>query len=531
MQLYFYCISVLFFIWIARNILFWVSLWQNKVYRLARVSAHIRETVQGRELLLSYFSLAKWGLFLSYIFVIVNDKVTSFYQILVGLLYIAEALVVFTEIKQHRLTLPSITPKTITICILTFIAVVILFLTPITDGYLWMLFLDRMVVVFIALFVFFFAFPTEILHDITVQKAIAKIKQNKQLLIIAVSGSYGKSSTKEFIAQLLSPKYTVVATPHSMNAPIDVAHTILSEVRDTTEVLIIEMGAEKKGDNEEICQIVTPSISVTTSVSDQHLSIFGTIENVYETEMELIHALPKDGIALFNGNSDGAYKLYKKTKKKKILYKCTANASAVKANFSATTILVKENKIVFTLHFKAKTIRMKTPLLGAHMVENVLPAIYIAHFLGLSMTKIKRDVAHLTPPAKTMVKIEHRGITLIDDTFNASPESVFAAANYMSIYKKKKIIVLMPLLELGSNAKKRHIELGECLAKICDYLFLTNNNFYTEIMSGVNRKESNCKLFVAQPLEIVKQLQTIEKKGDVILFEGKEAAAVLNRLL
>jgi len=244
-----------------------------------------------------------------------------------------------------------------------------------------------------------------------------------------------------------------------------------------------------------------------------------------------LHALPKNGLALLNANNLYVQKLLKKTKKNVLLYGTTTTRKKMKVSIIAKNVQVEKNGITFTVGFNSKFFRLHTPLLGGHHVENILPAIYLANYLGMKQTDIIHAVQSLTPLQKTMKKFTTQdGVILIDDSFNASPESVVAAATYLTTYSHKKIFVLMPLIELGKRGKEYHYHIGEVLANN-DYLFLTNKNFYKDIQEGIQRKNGKCKVYVMTPEKISQRITEIAKKGDVVLFEGKEAGNALTKLL
>lgn len=528
MEIVFIVTSIAFTLWEIRNILVWVSMWQSKEYRLDRLSTHLKETTHGKGLLRSSVSWIKWFLLIGYVGVVFHDKWVTYYQFLVCALYLYEAGVVIYElVSYHQFKRPVRTVKAYVITFLSLLLIAILYLLPMTDVYLWFLLLDRLTVVVVALFVFFFSFPTEIYTDYIIQKAKRKIEQQKQLLVIAVSGSYGKSSTKEYIAQLVSKAFNVVKTSGSNNTPIGIAQTILTRISPETEIFVVEMGAYKRGEIAQLCDIVHPNISVTTSVSDQHLSLYGSLKNAIDTEVELIHSLPKDGLSLFNGNNIQSLDLFKKTKKKKILYK-VSNSDETNVDVVAYDVAVKKFNVTLTVRLAKKKWKLSVPLVGGHMVENLLPALYLAEYLGMSSRMIKQALHDLTPPAKTMIrKLLPHDITVIDDTFNASPESVLAVLNYMKVYKTKKLLVLTPLIELGENAKMRHIAIGEKIGQVCDFVYLTNANFSNEIMQGVTAKNSTCKVIIEKRPDIASRMVfQILNKGDIVVFEGKEAAYV-----
>lgn len=530
MTIFLTVISIAFFIWVLRNIFFWVNLWQRKEYRWDMMVIHFRETFQGRRIFYSFGNFLKWILFFSYIIVIFVDNFTVWYEILVGCFFIIQAVLVCKEVVRHTFKKPILTIKAMLLILLSLLGIVCLFLIPLANMFVWLIFVDRVIPLVVALFVFFLSFPTEIHRDLLIKEATEKMKAYKNILVIAVSGSYGKTSTKEYIAQILSKKYAVVKTPASQNTPIAVARTILGKIKEDTEIFVAELGAVKRGEVAELAAIVQPKISVTTAVSDQHISLYGNLENVVLSEYELIHALPRDGLAIFNGNSEHIDLLIEKTKKKKIIYECFENRPKRKIIIGATNIRPTTQGVTFTAILEGKEVTCKTSLFGSHVVENILPAMYLAKHLGMKDDEIKQVVSELVPPPQTMTKISlKKELIGIDDSFNASPESVFSAMDYLALYKTKKIFVMGPLTELGHGAKERHFQIGMKAGKICDYLFLLNRNFVKEIREGA--KNSTCKIIIASADTIAKEILAIAKQDDVVVFEGKESKMVMKKLI
>lgn len=523
--------SIGFFLWSIRTILFWTSLWQVKEYRLDRLFVHIKETVQGRRLLLFSFFWINIVLLLLYGVVIFNDTLTDTYHFLVLGFLAIEGLLFAKELVTGTFKRPALTIKSGLIFSLTLLAVIILYILVLLDSFAWLLVVQLSVPILVAVFVFAFSFPTEIYRDFIIQKARKKILAHPNLLVIGVSGSVGKTSTKEYLAHILSEKFTVLKTPLSNNTPIAIARTILSHLHDTTEIFIVEMGSYKRGEVKELCDIVQPKISITTTLGDQHISLYGSMNNIIATEKELITALPRDGVALFNANSPFMDRLYKFTRKEKILYATEKIKRKRSIDVLASNIRVERNGIDFQVKIGKKSFSLHAPLLGEHNVENILPAIYLADYLGMKQKEIVKAVHTLVPLPKTMKKFTtQQGVTLVDDTFNASPESVLAAASYLHVYNRKKIFVLMPLIELGGKAKEHHHAIGQALAQ-CNYLFLTNKNFAKEIQKGIADKKGKCKVITDRLDAIAQQISEITTSGDIVIFEGKEAGSVLTKLL
>lgn len=530
-----------FALWVVRNTLYWVSLWQRKEYRLDRINVHFSETGQGKKLFVSMLSIAKWIAILSYGFVIFRGNFILPFQLFVAVIYWLQALVVFQEILLGNVQRPILTIKAIFLVLISLGFVWILAANPLLDFYLWLLIIDRLGPVFISFIVLLLSIPTELFYDYRVEQATKKIREHKNLLVIGVTGSYGKSSTKEYVAQILAKKFNVLKTKGTNNTPIGIANTILLGLTRDTQIFVAEMGAYKKGEIAEMCEMVRPKIGILTAVNDQHLSLFGSIENTMRAKYELIESLPKDGIAIFNGNNKNAYKLYLRTKKRKVLSMSADNGNSKKIHtmhtgakkdlIYAEHIVVKKDSLQFDVVLKGKTHHMETPLIGIQNVENILPGIYIADALGMKMRDIRQAVASLATLPKTMlIRKLTSGAVVIDDTYNANPDAVIAALDYMKIYKKKKIFVLEPMIELGDRSFAQHYRVGREMANVCDSVFLTNKNFYKQIVSGVNDGQKDCALKVARPSEIASHIQKHAKKDDVIGFEGRQSGFALSQL-
>lgn len=527
MNVIFLLASFFFFLWILRNALFWVALWQLKEYRFDRIFVHLRETRQGRNLLSHPLSLLKWVVILIYPIVILNEKLLLPYQILIVLLLFPQALQFFRELTLGSFKKPVFTPKAVFIIFLTLLVLFTLFSLPIVDKFLWLLLLDRFEPFFIALLILLFSFPTEIYRDWQIRKAITKIKSFKKLLVIGVTGSYGKSSTKEFIGRVLSEKFKVLWTPGTNNTPIGIARTILTGLTEETEIFVVEMGAYKKGEISQMCEIVQPKIGVLTGISPQHLSLFGSLKNTIEAKYELIKALPKNsGLAVFNGNNPYSKKLFEKTKLPKLIYSFD-NESDIKVS----DIKIGKLNVTFKAKLDSLTENFKVKLLGKHNIENLLPAILIAQHLGMSFGEIKKAFEKIDYRLRTMKPIKTgNGAILVDDTFNASPDAVLSAINYMRIFKGKKILVLQPMIELGKEVKRAHYEVGLAAGKFLNKVFLTNENFAEDFKSGVRDAGGRSDLVeIALPEEIMARIKGVMGQGDVVVFEGKESVFILRR--
>ncbi len=522
----------LFIIHLVRSIIYWLSLWQMKEYRLDRILVHIRETKQGRSILFGFEPLVKTAIIFFYFFTIFYPEYYMFVPFAVFGIYAYELIRFAGDILQKKVKLPIFTPKLVMIAIATTAVVFLLLVIPLLDKFFWLVFVDKLVIWIIALFMGIFSFPSIFYKDTQINKAITKLRQHKDLLVIGITGSYGKGSTKEYMYSILSSKFNTLKTPSTHNTPIGIARSILNNLNKSTDIFVVEMGAYKVGEIADMCEFVQPKIGVLTAVNDQHVSLFGNIENTKKAKYELIESLPTNGMALFNGNNGITYDLFTKTRKhKKYLY-YAGNRSVDKAHIVANNIYVHPTFLTFDIRIGKKEYKkLRVDLVGAHHIQNLLPGIFIGQQLKMNKSEIADALRTIKPLYKTMEPFMSKtGALFIDDSYNANPASVRSAVDYLSHQKGKRILVLQPMIELGKNGKEDHYMIAKKIGKVCTHLFLTNKNFNKEIRKGIADSGNTCSVIVSTPRKMSKIIAETCGKKDVVVFEGKESQAVLDLL-
>ena len=168
-------------------------------------------------------------------------------------------------------------------------------------------------------------------------------------------------------------------------------------------------------------------------------------------------------------------------------------------------------------------------LLGRQSIENLLPAIFIGLSMGIDFSKIRKTLLSVRPFPGTMDPLKIKGgPTLIDDTYYANINSVTRALSYLKLYRGRRIMVLEPLTELGKHGKLEHIKLGEQVGRVCDILYLTNKNYYSEIVAGIKKSKGKCVVTIEPTSKIINFIKDECNNDDVVLFEGGEAAIPLS---
>ncbi|MDR0293212.1 MAG: UDP-N-acetylmuramoyl-tripeptide--D-alanyl-D-alanine ligase [Oscillospiraceae bacterium] len=324
-----------------------------------------------------------------------------------------------------------------------------------------------------------------------VQKAVnnryirdAQRRLRPDLTVIGVTGSYGKTSTKTYIAQILSVKYNVLATPESYNTPMGVVRAIREKLEPSHTVFVCEMGARHTGDVKEICGIVHPRHGVLTAVGPQHLETFRTLENIVRTKFELVDALPPDGTAFLNaGNAD--------------IRRYAGDRAAVRYAVSdgynegldiwAENLAADASGLSFDIVTRSgERERFATSLLGRHNAENVTAAVAVALKMGLTLRDVVPAVRALKPARHRLELLpKGGGLTVIDDAYNANPAGTAAALDALAVFSGVKVIVTPGMVELGEAEEAENRAFGVRIAKVCDYAALVGEKQAAPIAAGL----------------------------------------------
>ena len=333
----------------------------------------------------------------------------------------------------------------------------------------------------------------------------------KNLTIIGITGSYGKTSCKYFLTKLLSTKYNVLMTPASYNTPMGVVKTVREHLKNSHEIFVCEMGAKNIGDIKELCDIVHPHMGLISSVGPQHLESFKTIENVVNTKFELYDAIPNGGKVYLNYDNELIRNA--KTGKDIVSFGCEYES----ASCLASNITLSEKGTDFDVTYNGKTIHFSTKLLGTHNVQNLAGCIAIAIDLGVEESDLVLAVKRLESVPHRLQMIDGGNITIIDDAFNANPSGTKAALEVLGSFDGTKIIVTPGMIELGEKQAELNREFGVKCTKVCDYIFLVGGRIADDVYEGANStdfpKEKLLRFDkVEEAVEYARMLESDKKK-------------------
>ena len=346
------------------------------------------------------------------------------------------------------------------------------------------------------------------------RKAVNKLAIFKNLTVIGITGSYGKTSVKEFLYAILKTKYQVLKTPESYNTVLGIAKVIDLELDDSYQYFICEMAAYHRGEIKELAKMLKPQDAILTGINQQHLELFGSLENTVKAKFELIDALPNDGIAVINGDNKLVRENARKYKRDFIVY------GLGNYNFSAKHIKITEEGTGFDLVLGGKAYPCQTKLVGRSQVENIVAASAMAFKLKIEPEKIAEVIGNLSPVAHRLeLKISEK-MLIIDDAYNSNVTGFKEALNLLENFRdRQKVIVTPGIVDLGEETAEIHQALGALADKVCDAIILVGRSERTRgLAQGIT---SQGKI---QWTDSIKDLPTALKvlnfKNPVVLLEN-----------
>lgn len=343
-----------------------------------------------------------------------------------------------------------------------------------------------------------------------IEAAKEKLKQLKNLKIVAITGSYGKTSTKDILFTLLWKKYYAVKTQRSFNTPLSIAQTILEDLKDNTDVFIAEAGAYKRGEIETIARLLNPDIGIITAVAPQHLERFGSIENIAKAKFELAENLKTDGRTILNNESEWLRKMG--TGDNVIFF-------GTDSKYYASEIKTGNEGTSFIFHTPKTSGKITIPVIGENHVKNFVAAATAALELGLTFSQIQ-DRAKLILPTPHRLEIRKQGnMTIIDNTYNTNPDSSRTSLKLLKeLNGMQKILITPGLIELGKESSKENREFAKEAGKIADLIIIVGEYAKKDLLAGIENKEK--VISVPSTQEAMRLLGTIAKPDAVVLLEN-----------
>lgn len=346
---------------------------------------------------------------------------------------------------------------------------------------------------------------------------IAKYKRSLyNIPVIAVTGSVGKTSTKDIIASVVSQKYKTLKTEGNNNNNIGLPLTIL-KLKDH-EALVVEMGMNHFGEISLLTNIAKPTLAVITNIGTSHIGNLGSRENILKAKLEILEGM-KIPRVIINNDNDLLHKWYEENKEKIEIHTYGINNSS---DVIAEKIELGEEKSKFVVKTSSEKVNIDVPVGGEHFVYNALCGFMVGKVLGLTAKEIQNGISKFELTKKRMdIRVLKNGATLINDSYNASYESMKASLKYLSSRTDlRKIAVLGDMLELGDFSKELHEKVGEEVANDNIDVLICRGEFAKNIISKANKNKKTQCILLQNNEEILSKLQEILKEGDGVLIKA-----------
>lgn len=530
-------------IWLARtagSISQSTYYWQLKEYRFDRMREFLFQQ-KGHQVFLNFFHIVLFFALLLYFilaYLLKNDgAIVQNFAFIVGTIFLAESLRYAHQFYLRKFKRPKLTIKAILIFLLTFFVEIIIFYSyyvfldySITLSQIALIlalvsFIDQDINAFVIMLINYFS---NLVKKRIYKKAHDKRMSRPDLIVIGITGSFGKTSVKEFLSHILTYKYSVLKTEKNTNTEIGIAQTILNKLTDKHQVFVCEMGAYSAGEITVCSYMAHPRIGIFTGLNEQHMALFGSLDNTFYAKWELIHSLPDDGIAIINVDSAELNKRLIHPRCQTLLCSTSGQSGEVAKN-----ITVKTDSVSFTYRGQ----KFQASLVGEFQVINLLMSIVAAEKLGMSLESIAKMLKTIKAPDKTMsLKKFTRGY-ILDDSYNVNPDGLKAALSHLDLFKDHIKVIFFPgILELGEESENIHYELAAKIAEHVDYAFFTDPAFSQFLTRGIlsNALSRDQFFSLRDQKKMLEQLKALFKKHKkekfVVLFESRGAEQVMKKI-
>lgn len=338
-------------------------------------------------------------------------------------------------------------------------------------------------------------------------------RQKLNIRVIGITGSVGKSTTKELIAEVLSQRYRTLKNIGNLNNEIGLPLTLLS-LSEGHQRAVLEMGFYVLGEIAFLCDLSQPHVGVVTNIGTVHAERAGSIEEIARGKAELVQSLPSDGVAILNFDDPMVKEMAGLTKARILYYGMSPEADLWADEVEGMGL----EGIRFRLHYQGEVLHLRVPLIGRHSVQTVLRATAVGLVEGLNWQEIVSGLRSGTTQLRLMAVRTEQGALILDDTYNASPDSMLAALNLLHELDGRKIGVLGDMLELGQYEWQGHEMVGIRAAEVLNRLITIGER-------GRMIAAAACR--AGLPAEVITELETTQQVIDLLNQELQEGDVVL----
>lgn len=354
------------------------------------------------------------------------------------------------------------------------------------------------------------------------QKIAGYWRKKLNVKVIGITGSIGKSTTKELTGDVLSQHYRTLKSRGNLNNEIGLPLSIL-RLSSGHQRAVLEMGFYLPGEIRQLCELALPAIGVVTNIGPVHAARAGSMEAIARGKAELVESLPQNGTAVLNFDDPLVLGMAEHTDARLFYYGLDPKADLWASHVESLGL----DGIRFQLHYEKEVIHLRVPMVGTHSVYTVLRAVSVALLEGLTWQEIINGLQQGRSQLRMVAVNTKSGATLLDDSYNSSPESCVAALNLLSEMKGRRIAVLGDMLELGAFEEQGHIKVGKRAAEVCDILVAVGERTKILVKAALASGLPKERIFwFSKVPKVTAFLETYLAAGDVALIKGSLGMAM-----
>jgi UDP-N-acetylmuramoyl-tripeptide--D-alanyl-D-alanine ligase len=352
------------------------------------------------------------------------------------------------------------------------------------------------------------------------QRLAAARRERISVEVIGVTGSVGKTTTKEITAAVLGARYRVLKNEANYNNEVGLPLTLL-DLRPEHERAVLEMGMYALGEIRLLCEIARPRVGIVTNVGPSHLERLGSLDAITNAKAELVESLPPDGTAILNGDDPRVAAMDKRTRARALFYGTSAGCDVRGLDLEGRGL----EGIAFTLECGGRHTRIQTHLPGRHLLHNALAAAAAGLVEGLALNEVVSALATVQVPLRLSVHRARCGATILDDTYNASPSSMMAALDLLAELPGRHIAVLGDMRELGALEEQGHRSVGQRAAEVAELIYVVGD--LGRLTGEAARQTGHDGVsFWSSKEEAAQDLRQRLEPGDVVLLKASRAMAL-----
>jgi UDP-N-acetylmuramoyl-tripeptide--D-alanyl-D-alanine ligase len=533
-----------YFAWtfvLLKRLLAYLYLWQKKEYRLDKIIDYLN-TPESKGFLWDRFTRVYFGcftlfiaLYISFTYKLVDKNFVLVLAITtiiaVNIVYWVDTIISITKLIRGNLLMPKFSSKMISIFFVSLLLLYTLASFVMSFQFAIGAIFGLAVIFTIPIMILISSLlikPIEIFKKKQIiDQAKSKREQMPNLKVIAVSGSYGKTTTKDILYELLSSKFKVIKSQKNQNTNLSLARQVIG-LDPETEIMIAEIGAYKKGDGNDTCVFLNPTVSIITGLNNQHLSLFGSEQSIVEAESESIAFLPDGAKVYINMDSTLCKKIIVPKGIESIKYGIKNDLDV-----SGSDITTKDFQTTFTINRMNKRTKLTTNLVSNGNIENLVGALAVALDLGVDMDSIHDIITTIPATPGALEVIQKPWGNLINDSYNANINGVINAISLLKEMKGKKILVLDDILELGEQAIDTHKVLAYSISKLnIDLVILMGRN-YTQVITEILVQEDykgEYYIYDKQRSQIDEIMDKGFENSTNVLLEGYRSRLLLGKM-